>query len=90
MSKEDFVGSWDNISVNDIAQAAYLIKHGYIPVEMVPVDNNHSQFIFANNPVVVKLLLEWKYSGERSYYIHYRELLREAFKLQREEFGGER
>ena len=78
----------NNITIEDVAQAAYLIKNGYLPIEVIPTNSQHSNFLFQNIKEVTDLIISWKYSEERSYYIHYREIITTAFRLQKDKFGG--
>jgi hypothetical protein len=76
------------MTISDIAQAAYVISRGYKPVQIVPTDKNHSNFIFEDRVEITNMISEWKYSEERKYYIGYRELLTQAYETQKKEFGG--
>jgi hypothetical protein len=77
-----FQESWDYINITDVAQAAYLVQNGIMPVQIIPVGNKQCQFVFRNTPQLKQAVSSWRYSTQRSFYIHYRELLTEAFRLQ--------
>jgi len=87
MNRKEVTSSWTELGIDDIAQAAYLVKNGTLPIEIVPIDRTRCRFVFQNIPGVVRLLAEWKLASERSFYIYYRELLAEAYKLQKAKFG---